>query len=107
MIFTDPPYTAGGKRAGRRLYAHNEIDHGRLFELLADTGARFLMTYDRSAEIIALSRKHGFHAVQVTMKNTHHARIPEVIITPEPVFATCFEPAEPAALPFPIPIPPH
>ncbi len=44
------------------------------------------MTYDRSSEIIALSRKHGFHAVQVTMKNTHHARIPELIITPEPAF---------------------
>ena len=86
VVFVDPPYTAGGKRAGRRLYAHNEIDHGRLFELLAESGARFLMTYDRSSEIIALSRKHGFHAVQVTMKNTHHARIPELIITPEPVF---------------------
>ncbi len=88
VVFADPPYTAGGKRAGRRLYTHNEIDHHRLFELLADSGARFLMTYDRSSEIVALSRKHGFHAVQVTMKNTHHARIPELIITPEPVFVS-------------------
>lgn len=86
VVFADPPYTAGGKRAGRRLYAHNEIDHRRLFELLADSGARFLMTYDRSTEIVTLGKKHGFHAVQVTMKNTHHNRIPELIITPEPVF---------------------
>lgn len=86
VVFVDPPYTAGGKRAGRRLYAHNEIDHRRLFELLADSGVRFLMTYDRSSRIVALSRKYRFHALQVTMKNTHHTRIPELIITPEPVF---------------------
>ena len=31
VVFADPPYTAGGKRAGRRLYTHFEIDHPRLF----------------------------------------------------------------------------
>ncbi len=86
VIFVDPPYTAGGKRAGRRLYAHNEIDHPRLFEMLADSGTDFLMTYDRTSEIVSLSQKYGFHAVGVTMKNTHHALIPELIITPKPVF---------------------
>lgn len=86
VIFVDPPYTAGGKRAGRRLYAHNEIDHPRLFEMLADSGTDFLMTYDRASEIVSLSQKYGFHAVGVTMKNTHHALIPELIITPKPVF---------------------
>ena len=86
VVFVDPPYTAGGKRAGKRLYAHNEVDHPRLFEMLADSGANFLMTYDRAPEIEALIRKHGFHAVQVLMKNTHHARIPELVITPQPVF---------------------
>lgn len=85
-FFVDPPYTAKGKRAGKRLYAHNEIDHPRLFEMLAETEADFLMTYDLSHEIVALVRKHNFHAVQVTMKNTHHARIPELVITPRPVF---------------------
>lgn len=85
-FFVDPPYTAGGKRAGKRLYAHNEIDHHRLFELLADSGAEFLMTYDFSHEVDTLVREYGFHAVQVTMKNTHHARIPELVITNRPVF---------------------
>ncbi|MDD9824908.1 MAG: DNA adenine methylase [Gammaproteobacteria bacterium] len=84
--FIDPPYTAGGKRAGRRLYAHNDIDHSRLFQILADSNADFLMTYDQSPEILALVRRHRFHAVQVLMKNTHHARIPEIVITPKPVF---------------------
>ena len=86
VVFVDPPYTAGGKRAGRRLYAHNEVDHPKLFELLAESGAEFLMTYDKAPEIISLSEKYGFHAVRVIMKNTHHARIPELIITPRPVF---------------------
>ena len=88
VLFVDPPYTAGGKRAGKRLYAHNEIDHPRLFAMLAESGADFLMTYDLSCEVVTLVKEHNFHAVQVTMKNTHHARIPELVITSRPVFAT-------------------
>ncbi len=86
VLFVDPPYTAGGKRAGRRLYAHNEIDHVRLFGLLGDRKTDFLTTYDRAPEIEALVSKHSFHAVQVAMKNTHHARIPELVISSRPVF---------------------
>ena len=86
VVFVDPPYTAGGKRAGRRLYAHSTLDHSRLFAMLAESGAKFLMTYDHAPEIKALVQKHKFHAVQVLMKNTHHALMPELVITPEPVF---------------------
>lgn len=85
-IFVDPPYTAGGKRAGKRLYAHHSLDHAKLFSMLADSEVNFLMTYDAAAEIISLVRKHEFSAVQVMMKNTHHARVPELVITPYPVF---------------------
>ena len=35
FFFVDPPYTAGGKKAGARLYTHNEIDHEGLFALMA------------------------------------------------------------------------
>ena len=86
VTFVDPPYTAGGKQAGSRLYQYSEIDHSLLFEILADSSAEFLMTYDASPEIISLVRQHGFHAVTVAMKNTHHARIPELIITNRPMF---------------------
>lgn len=86
VCFVDPPYTAGGKRAGKRLYAHNDLDHARLFAMLDDGGIPFLMTYDRAPEIERLIHRHRFHAVQVLMKNTHHARIPELVITPKPVF---------------------
>jgi len=89
VVFVDPPYTsAGGKRPGKRLYAHNEIDHPRLFKLLREGKADFLMTYDPSDEILDLVGKHSFHAVQVTMKNSHHARIPELVITNRPVFGS-------------------
>ncbi len=88
VCFIDPPYTAGGKRAGSRLYTHHSLDHARLFRVLRDSSADFLMTYDLSAEVLALVRKYRFSAVQVLMKNAHHARLPELVITPQPVFAS-------------------
>lgn len=81
VVFADPPYTAGGKRAGSRLYRHSDIDHDQLFKILADSSVEFLMTYDESPEIMELIRKYDFHAVAVAMKNTHHTRIRELIIT--------------------------
>ena len=87
-VFLDPPYTArGGKRAGTRLYAHAAIDHAGLFSLLAEHRPNFLMTYDPAPEIIELVRVHGFHAVRLAMKNGHHNRVSEIVITPEPWFA--------------------
>ena len=86
-LFVDPPYTAaGGKRAGARLYAHNAVGHRRIFETLAGSGADFLMTYDCSEEILDLIDEHEFHAVTVEMKNTHHARISELVITRDRLF---------------------
>lgn len=86
-VFVDPPYTAGGKKAGSRLYSHTEINHERLFDILARRGSNFLMTYDHSTEIEALIGKHNFYAVEVEMKNAHHNRLGELVITPGPLFA--------------------
>ncbi len=86
VVFADPPYNAGGKRAGTRLYRFNEIDHHRLFELLSLGNAHFLMTYDKSPEILRLVKAHGFSVAQVLMKNTHHANVPELLITRSPIF---------------------
>ena len=88
-VFVDPPYTAEGKGAGRRLYTHNRIDHTRLFHVLdqiAKRGGEILATYDESPEILALIKKYSFHAVRVMMKNTHHDHIPELVITNRRVF---------------------
>ena len=87
-FFVDPPYTtAGGKRAGSRLYQHNTVDHEQIFHALARSHADFLMTYDYSSQVIELIRQHHFHAVLVDMKNGHHARIPELVITRDSLFS--------------------
>ena len=86
-VFIDPPYTAkGGKRAGLRLYTHNCVDHTRLFDLMAEHKNNFLMTYDAASEVISMVRTYGFHAVKLSMKNTHHRRQSELVITSKPLF---------------------
>ena len=84
-VFVDPPYTSGGKEAGRRLYKHNHLDHALLFSVLAGSRVNFLMTYDESPEIKELIAEHSFHAVLVEMKSTHHTRRNELVITPRPL----------------------
>ena len=86
-VFIDAPYTAkSGKRPGSRLYLHSDVNHERVFEIVAHSRANILMTYDCSTEIVKLVNKHRFHAVVVTMKNGHHDRIPELIITRDRLF---------------------
>lgn len=80
-FFIDPPYTAGGKNAGKRLYTYNEINHPALFDISSMIQGRFLMTYDVAPEVIVLAERYGFVANEVLMKNTHHTRIKELIIT--------------------------
>lgn len=80
FFFIDPPYTAGGKRAGARLYTHNEVDHERLFALMATVQGSVMMTYDNAPEVQDLARRHGFRVEPVAMKNTHHELITELLI---------------------------
>ncbi len=80
-FFIDPPYTAAGKRAGRRLYTYNEINHQNLFERMATAKGPFMMTYDENAEIIRMARGYGFRLAKVPMKNTHHDLLYELLIT--------------------------
>lgn len=87
-VFLDPPYTAkGGKRAGARLYDHSDIDHAALFSILAEHDANFLMTYDPAPEIVELIHKYDFNAVRLYMKNGHHNKMHEIVITSEALFA--------------------
>jgi len=79
-FFIDPPYTAAGKRAGRRLYAHHEIDHAKLFETIAKAQGDFLMTYDTPDKVAELAARHGFQTQSIAMKNAHHARTKEFSI---------------------------
>ena len=100
-FFVDPPYTAGDKQAGKRLYSLGEFDHAALFTALSDQDAEFMMTYEYSDDLVALVQEHGFEAVSVSMKNTHHDRVRELLITPRAVFEAgeAGESAEHAACP--------
>lgn len=80
--FIDPPYTAAGKRAGSRLYTYSELDHNELFAVTATVRGDFLMTYDHTPEIEAMARSYGFDWEPVAMKNTHHAKMTELLIGP-------------------------
>ncbi|WP_219722112.1 DNA adenine methylase [Deinococcus planocerae] len=78
-VFVDPPYTAGGKKAGSRLYTHSVVDHERLFGLAAGLHD-VVMTYDLTPEVRALARRHGLQARPIAMKSTHHAVMDELLI---------------------------
>ncbi len=80
VFFMDPPYTAGGKKAGSRLYTHYELDHGTLFELCTSIKGDFIMTYDNTSEVKELSKQYGFQVKPISMKNTHHAAMTELVI---------------------------
>lgn len=80
VFFIDPPYTAAGKRAGRRLYSHSEIDHEELFRVVASLSGGFLMTYDDAPELREMARHHGFDTLLVSMQNTHLAKMRELLI---------------------------
>jgi DNA adenine methylase len=81
VCFVDPPYTAGGgKRAGRRLYTYSELDHERLFSLLAVAQGDFLITYDNDEAVRELAAQHGFQSKPIAMKSTHHAEMTELLI---------------------------
>lgn len=80
VFFIDPPYTAAGKKAGSRLYTHNELDHEKLFRECEKIKGDFLMTYDNAPELVSLAKKHGFKTKTVSMKNTHHATMTELLV---------------------------
>jgi DNA adenine methylase len=80
IFFIDPPYTAGGKKAGNRLYIHHQLDHERLFTICESLRGDFLMTYDEADEVKMLARRHGFQMRLIPMKNTHHTTMKELVI---------------------------
>lgn len=80
-FFVDPPYTVSGKRSGSRLYTHSDIDHEKLFALAAEVRGDVLLTYNDSEDVRRLARRYGFVARPVAMKNTHHERMHELLIS--------------------------
>jgi DNA adenine methylase len=75
-FFVDPPYTV----ASKRLYAHWQVNHRSLFGLLADVKGDVLLTYDNTREIASLASEFDFETQAIAMKNTHHAKMTELLI---------------------------
>ena len=80
-VFVDPPYAVVGIRGNTKLYRHHDINHRKLFGMLAESNVDFLMTNNHTPEIAGLVREHGFYAVSVRMKNAHHDKVLELVIT--------------------------
>ena len=80
VFFIDPPYTASGKQAGSRLYSHPNLNHELLFATASSLAGDFLMTYDDAEEMRQLARLHHFDIQTLAMKNTHHAKMSELLI---------------------------
>jgi len=81
VFFIDPPYTAAGKRAGSRLYKYHQLDHEMLFDIAATLKGDFLMTYDNCQGVRRLAQKYNFDTEPIAMKNTHHAKMTELLIS--------------------------
>ena len=80
IYFIDPPYTAGGKKAGKRLYKYSYLDHEHLFTMCKSLKGDFLITYDNAEEVKEMARAHGFQMRLIPMTNTHHATMDELVI---------------------------
>lgn len=81
--FIDPPYTAAGKRAGRRLYNCFELDHKHLFTVCSQIQGDFLMTYDDTDDIRDLADNNHFNIRHIPMQNTHSLKMKELLISPK------------------------
>ena len=67
-------------RAGTRLYTHHQLDHERLFAAAEKVAGDVLLTYDDAPDVRALASRHHFTVANVAMKNTHHAKLFELLI---------------------------
>ena len=80
-VFVDPPYTAGGKKAGSRLYTHSVVDHQKLFAISSKAQSAVLLTYDNADEVRELATRYELQQELVPMKNTHHNVMKELVIS--------------------------
>lgn len=79
-FFIDPPYTAPGKAAGKRLYTHWELDHDGLFKACSEVEGDFLLTYENTDSIRKLATKYDFQQSPISMKSSHHEKMTELLI---------------------------
>lgn len=76
LFFIDPPYP----EAGKRLYAHSDVDHEEVFRMASEASGDALITYDNSEEIKEYAEEYGFEVEPILMSTTHHREKYELII---------------------------
>lgn len=82
--FIDPPYTApDGKKAGRRLYTHNALDHDELFAAVSHAKGAALLTYDDNEWVRAQAERYGFGLATSFMQSTHGVKMHELVVLKE------------------------
>jgi DNA adenine methylase len=75
-FYIDPPYTV----AARRLYTVWQVDHARLFAAMAACKGDFLMSYDNTAEIAQLAKRHGFESHPIAKPGGPAGRLSHLLI---------------------------
>jgi DNA adenine methylase len=56
------------------------LDHDELFRQAERIQGKLLMTYDNDEEVKGMALRHGFETGLISMMNTHHATMQELII---------------------------
>ena len=79
-MFIDPPYTAGGKNAGARLYTHHSLDHADLFAQVNRHAADAFLTYDDNSEVRQLAASYNWHTAPIELWSAHNQLSKELCI---------------------------
>jgi DNA adenine methylase len=86
--FIDPPYVAGGRGAGKRLYTHYDVSAEAVFEAAANFIGPAILTYHRSRIIRRLAESSGMICSELSVRNAHDKLRRELFITKEEAAAT-------------------
>jgi DNA adenine methylase len=71
VAFVDPPYVAGGRGAGLRLYRHNNVDYKELFKVIRSFNGPMIITYHRSDIVEREAKAAGVECHTVNMHTAH------------------------------------
>ena len=62
------------------MHTDRKLDHEELFSYAGKISGDLLMTYDNADEVIQMATRNGLSTQTISMKNTHHATMKELII---------------------------
>jgi DNA adenine methylase len=84
VAFVDPPYVVHGRGAGRRLYAHHDVDCDKLFETVRTFVGAMVITYHRSVVVERHADALGLERHTITVQTGHAHPKRELILYKRP-----------------------